>query len=144
MEDKKSTFRLERLQELIDQSGKTRQELANLLGCDNSTITKHYKGDRSVTTEYLVKYARHFGVSADYLLGLSDTKTSDTTLRSVCDYTGLSEEVVETLSKYRGNLLFALTLSRLINSGFFPLVKKYIMLSDLAEERKGSKEKCSD
>ena len=111
MEDKKSIFRLERLQELIDQRGKTRQELADLLGCDNSTITKHYKGDRSVTTEYLVKYARHFGVSADYLLGLSDTKTSDTTLRSVCDYTGLSEEVVETLSKYRENLLFALTLS---------------------------------
>lgn len=111
MEDKKSTFRLERLRELIDQSGKTRQELADLLGCDNSTITKHYNGDRSVTTKYLIKYARHFGVSADYLLGLSDTKTSDTTLRSVCDYTGLSEEVVETLSKYRENLLFALTLS---------------------------------
>ena len=93
----KTDIALNRLQKLIDGSGKTRQQIANDLYCDTSTITKHYKGDRNITTDYLVKYAKYFGVSVDYLLGLSNTPSYDTNLRAVCDYTGLNEKAVNTL-----------------------------------------------
>lgn len=99
----KTDVALNRLQKLIDGSGKTRQQIANDLYCDTSTITKHYKGDRNITTEYLVKYAKYFGVSVDYLLGLSNTPSYDTNLRAVCDYTGLSNDAVKTLHKFSDN-----------------------------------------
>ena len=61
---------LERLRKLIDDSGKTRPQIARDLKCDASTITKHYNGDRGITCEFLIKYAKYFHVSADYLLGI--------------------------------------------------------------------------
>ena len=41
-----------RLRQLIENSGKTRKESAEQLKCDTSTITKHYNGDRDITTDF--------------------------------------------------------------------------------------------
>ena len=41
-----------RLRQLIENSGKTRKEIAEQLKCDTSTITKHYNGDRDITTDF--------------------------------------------------------------------------------------------
>ena len=97
----KNIILIDRLKKLIDT--KTREEIANDLGCDISTITKHYTEDRAVTTEYLVKYARYFHVSADYLLGLSDVATTDKDIQFICDYTGLYETVVDHLHYRKHN-----------------------------------------
>ena len=93
----KSGVNLQRFKKLIDDSGKSRQELAEIFGCDTSTITKHYNGDRGITTDYLIKYAEYFGVSADYLLGLSDVPTTNAEIQAICKYTGLSYAAVERL-----------------------------------------------
>ena len=92
-----------RLRQLIENSGKTRKEIAEQLKCDTSTITKHYNGDRDITTDFLIKYANLFDVSADYLLGLSDTATTDKDIQFICKYTGLSERAIEVLSIYNNN-----------------------------------------
>lgn len=92
-----------RLKRLIENSGKTRKEIAEQLKCDTSTITKHYNGDRDITTDFLIKYANLFDVSADYLLGLSDTATTDKDIQFICKYTGLSERAIEVLSIYNNN-----------------------------------------
>ena len=42
----------------------------------------------------LYKIAQYFHVSADYLLGFTKYPTQNTTLRSICEYTGLSEKAV--------------------------------------------------
>lgn len=89
----KSGVVLSRLQYLID-CKKSRQSIADKINCDVSTITKHYNGDRNITVDYVIKYAKYFNVSADYLLGLSDVPTTDRDLRFVCEYTGLSETAV--------------------------------------------------
>ena len=47
--------------------------------------------------EHLMRLANFYGVSTDYLIGLTDKKTPDTTAQGVIDYTGLSEENVKTL-----------------------------------------------
>lgn len=93
-----------RIRSLIDESEKSREEIAKSaeLDCDTSTITKHYNGDRKISAEYIVKYAKYFNVSADYLLGISDVKTTDKDLEYICAYTGLAEEVIEKLHNMAG------------------------------------------
>lgn len=91
-----------RFRNLVDRE-KSRESIARKmteqgLNCNTSTITKHYNGDRTISTEYVIKYAKYFGVSTDYLLGLSDIATTDTNIRSICDYTGLSEKSVNILN----------------------------------------------
>lgn len=98
----KNGVNLERLRKLIDT--KTREEIARRLECDTSLVTKHYNGKREVTAEYVVKYAKYFGVSADYLLGIAEHKTPMDTvegesIRAIEDYTGLSEDSIEKLHK---------------------------------------------
>lgn len=100
MSDKKcviNLINLERLKSLIDKE-KSRQVIADKIGCDVSLITKHYNGKRIVTIEYLKKYAKCFEVSSDYLLGLSDAPTSDKDLQFICDYTGLSADAIDYIS----------------------------------------------
>ena len=72
----KKIMELARFRELVDKE-KSRDSIAKKmteqgLDCKISTINKHYNGDRKISTEYVIKYAKYFGVSADYLLCLSD------------------------------------------------------------------------
>lgn len=46
----------------------------------------------SISTLY--KIAQYFNVSTDYLLGFTKYPTPNATLRSICEYTGLSEKAV--------------------------------------------------
>ena len=95
---------LERLKKLIDSS--TREEIADKIGCDQSLVTKHYNGERKVTVDYVVKYAKHFQVSTDYLLGLTEYKSvsvseSSETARQFSDFSGLSEKAIAALRKIK-------------------------------------------
>lgn len=93
----KNDITLQRFRKLIDKSYLSRQSIAEKIGCDVSTITKQYNGDRKITTDYIVKYANYFEVSADYLLGLSDVPTTDKDVQFICDYTGLDLGAVMSL-----------------------------------------------
>ena len=94
-----------RFRELVDKE-KSRESIAKKmteqgLNCNTSTITKHYNGDRTISTEYVIKYAKYFGVSTDYLLGLSDVASTDTNTKMINEYTGLSEKAIDVLHFYR-------------------------------------------
>lgn len=93
----KNNVILERFQELIRDSGKTRQVIAQEIGCDTSTVTKQFNGDMKISVDYLVKYARYFGVSTDYLLGLTDSATLNQDIRVISDFTGLNDESIQAL-----------------------------------------------
>ena len=58
--------------------------------------TKAYK-NQGMRTEYLRCLADFYGVSADYLLGISDIRSSDSTIHSVVTGTGISEEIASLL-----------------------------------------------
>ena len=88
----------ERLIKLISESGKTRKEIAKGIEGTEAAIAKHVGGERKVNPEYIVKYAKYFNVSCDYLLGLTNVATVNTDLRNICDYTGLSEKAVNNLN----------------------------------------------
>ncbi len=66
---------------------------------------KAYKNE-GMRVEYLRCLADFYGVSSDYLIGLSDAKTSDPRAISAMEYTGLSEEttvLLHTISRLGEN-----------------------------------------
>ena len=65
---------LDRLLELRKSKNLTQQRLAVELGVDQASISSYESGKYFPTVEVLVKIASYFGVSTDYLLGLSDIK----------------------------------------------------------------------
>ncbi|MCR5767179.1 MAG: helix-turn-helix domain-containing protein [Lachnospiraceae bacterium] len=64
----------ERLRELREAHGyKTRQELAEVLGVNKSTYGRFESGEtKTVSSEMLIKLAKLYNVTTDYILGLSD------------------------------------------------------------------------
>lgn len=84
----------ERAIALFGDSGQ--MELAEKIGISQGVISaiknKKVKAPGAYTICRLSKY---FGVSSDYLLGLAKDPTTDTDLKAVCDYTGLSVEAID-------------------------------------------------
>ena len=89
----------ERLTKLRENAGKKRQEVADDLEISRASLEYYEKGKRKPDIEVLAKVAKYYGVSTDYLLGLSVAPTTDKDIQFVCDYTGLSENAVNMLVK---------------------------------------------
>lgn len=97
---KKHGVDLLRFRDLLDGLLMTREQIADKLGCDPSTITKHYSGALGISVDYLVKYSELFGVSTDYLLGRVKSPTVNNNLAYVCEYTGLTDEAIHKLHEF--------------------------------------------
>jgi len=76
-------------------------ELAQALGVSKAAISNYTSGLTGVTPENLIAIAKHFGVSVDYLLGVSDIPAQDPDIKMIADYTGLSEESIAVLHMLR-------------------------------------------
>lgn len=66
---------MERIRLLREELGLTQRELADAIGIDRTAIAKYESGASGAKSEMLEKLATFFGVTTDYLLGRSDTKT---------------------------------------------------------------------
>lgn len=75
----------------------SQEKLANALGVKRQTVSLYKTGQSSPNTEQLYKIASFFGISADWLLGLSETKSQDSNIQHICRYTGLTQAAVEAL-----------------------------------------------
>lgn len=60
------------------------------------THSKAYKNE-GINAEYLRYLADFYGVSVDYILGLSDVPSPNAETRAICEKTGLSEKTVSKL-----------------------------------------------
>ena len=63
-----------RLKELRIENNYSQYEIANLLGIAQVTYSNYELGRRSISIQNLVKIAKIYNVSTDYLLGISDSK----------------------------------------------------------------------
>lgn len=89
-----------RLAELRKEKGLTQAELAKKLNVKRETVNQWENNVRDLKTQYTISLAKEFGVSADYILGITpNVKTTDTTVKEICAYTGLSEETVKAMHK---------------------------------------------
>lgn len=100
-----------RIAELREEKGLTQGKLAKDLKVSSSLIG-HYERDRSIPIDMLYEIAKYFNISADYLLGLSNCKTTKADLKTFCDSTGIDDTSVEILEEinfvYEGNYLIPL------------------------------------
>ena len=62
----------ERLKDLRAEKGLTQKELAQALGINAVTYLHYEKEQREPPLSLLVEFAKFFGVTVDYLLGLTD------------------------------------------------------------------------
>lgn len=63
-----------RLKNLRVERDLTQKQLANILHMQNTAISKYELGERKPDQEILIKLAKFFDVSVDYLLGNSDIR----------------------------------------------------------------------
>ena len=63
-----------RIRDLREDSDKTQREIAEYLFCDQSLYSKYERGVREVPVDIIIKLAKYYSVSTDYILGLSDEK----------------------------------------------------------------------
>ena len=105
----------ERLGDLLAERGISQAKLAKETGIIQSAISGYIAGKRidtedDTTREYrapdcgsLIALSNYFGVSADYLLGLSKVKTTDNSIQAACNVTGLSEQATKYLIGTKAN-----------------------------------------
>ncbi len=87
----------ERLKQIVEEGNYTITGFANLTKLSRQTIGFYLAGDRLPDAEGLMKICMACKVSADWLIGLSDTRTVEPDARTAVEYTGLSPEAVEAL-----------------------------------------------
>lgn len=63
-----------RIRNLREDSDKTQREVADYLFCDQSLYSKYERGIRDVPVEIIIKLAKLYDTSTDYILGLTDVK----------------------------------------------------------------------
>ena len=61
-----------RIRDLREDYDLTQEYLAKYLSCSQSAYSKIEAGKRQLSIDYLIKLSSLYGVSTDYLLGLTD------------------------------------------------------------------------
>ncbi len=61
-----------RIRDLREDNDKTQKEIAELLGTSQTMYARYERGANELPIHHLIKLCEVYGVSADYILGLSD------------------------------------------------------------------------
>lgn len=123
-----------RISLLLMKSRKRQKDLAAHLGVTDNTISYFVSGKRTPNIEQIIKIAQYFGVSTDYILGVSDAETNDKDVQFICDYTGLSESSIKILNNFKESIKFDFLNHLIRNLPFLAGVEYY--KDSLKEERK--------
>ena len=67
-------LKFERIRNLREDSDKTQKEVSEYLFCDQSLYSKYERGLRDVPVSIIIKLAKLYNTSTDYILGLTDVK----------------------------------------------------------------------
>lgn len=65
-----------RLKDLREDHDKLQKDIASLLGISQQYYSEYEKGNRTMPIQHLITLAKFYGTSVDYLVGLSNKKTS--------------------------------------------------------------------
>lgn len=63
-----------RLKDLREDFDKTQKEIADYLHIKQNTYSQYENGQRQLPISVLIELAEYYGVSADYILGLTDIR----------------------------------------------------------------------
>lgn len=65
-----------RLKDLREDLDLTQSEIASYLHIKQNTYSQYENGQRQLPVDVLIALAKYYNVSTDYILGLTDTKSS--------------------------------------------------------------------
>ena len=88
-----------RLKELRKGNGYTIERFADMVGISKSTLGYYENDKRMPDIEILARIADTLNVNADYLIGRTNTTAQKGKMKTVCEFTGLSDCAVEYLSE---------------------------------------------
>lgn len=88
----------ERLLKLREERNETQQQLADAIGITRQSLSRYETNDRTPNIDLVYNIAKHYNVSADYLLGLSEIQSSDKKIETACEVTGLSEKSIQLIN----------------------------------------------
>lgn len=63
-----------RMRNLREDHDKTQKQIADMLGTSQTMYSRYERGANEMPIRVLVALCKYYGVSADYLLGLTDNK----------------------------------------------------------------------
>ena len=88
-----------RLKELRKEHGCTIEQFADMVGISKSTLGYYENDKRMPDIEILARIANVLNVSADYLSGRTNTTAQKGKMKTVCEFTGLSDSAAEFLAQ---------------------------------------------
>lgn len=117
-----------RLRALREGMGISQATLASTLGVSKSTIGLYETGDTLPDVKTADQLASYFDVSADYLIGRTGIKSECAEIRTMCDYSGLSESAVKELHnlKLEPDMACISVLNTLLESETFEYLLSYM------------------
>ena len=108
-----------RLRELLAPKGVTITALADKLEISRQAVSQYQDGSTQPNLQSLAEIAKYFGVSTDWLLGLTDMRTPNMDVRAIANYTHLSDKAIErlnSLTAIEGGDMYLIMLSAMIES----------------------------
>ena len=108
-----------RLRELLAPKGVTITALADKLEISRQAVSQYQDGSTQPNLQSLAEIAKYFGVSTDWLLGLTDMRTPNMDVRAIPNYTHLSDKAIEllnSLTAIEGGEIYLIMLSAMIES----------------------------
>lgn len=88
-----------RIKKLREQKNLSQLALGMKVGCSQNTISKIEKGECDPKASILIEMSKVFGVSVDYILGLSDCKNYSEAYIRYTNLPELSREYINKLNK---------------------------------------------
>ena len=120
----------QRINTLLAETNTTQKDLAELLGVKPNIISYYCGGYRQPSLTQLSSIADHFDTTIDYLIGRTNVKTQNREIKMICEYTGLSEKVVNTIvSEKQPHIAWIETLNALLEN------RDFILLITLISEK---------
>ena len=89
-----------RLKAVRAAAGLSQREMADRVGISNKVLSFYEQGRNTPDAVFIKRFAEVNQCSADYLLGLSNVKTQQADVQTICRQTGLSEAAVRQLERY--------------------------------------------
>ena len=120
------------LREAMQDKRITQAEIGEALGKTRQAVAAYSAGKSIPDAETLADLSKLLGVSADWLLGLSQHRTTNPTLQAAAEYTGLTEKAIEMITHITApNCLFKQAFEELLCDssatiyGFLDAVDQY-------------------
>jgi len=113
---------------------------SNEMGMPYGTFNKYLRNAAECPITSLKKLSVYYGVSTDFLLGITDVETPDIDLKSICEYCGLNDVSTELLHALKENdiAVSSLISELLCNNDFLDMARNILSLKNDSKQMRQS------